>query len=113
MLSIDDTLAGAIFVAVMVLLICSFGIAVLKDHKASIYKSLYLKQKAINQDNYNYWLDFFTRYGALIEIQAGEEEGERRWMLATDAIIFHRREAVYALEKWLKGDWGDEDLAAK
>ena len=111
MLVIDDTLAGVAFVSVMVLLICSFGIGTISSPEASIYKKLYLNQKAINKGNYDYWLDFFTRYGALIEIQAGEEEGERRWILATDALIFHRREAVYAFEKWIRGDWGDEDVA--
>lgn len=81
-------------------------------HEKLIYKRLFLNQKAINAYNYGYWLDFFTRYGALQEIKQGEK-GERTWVILKDPIIFHRREAVYAVEKWIAEGWGDEDVYAQ
>lgn len=102
------------YIIFMSTLILILGIAAGRGYQLQLtYKKLFLNQKAINNQNYEYWLNFFARHGILKEVQPGKD-GERIWVILTDTLQEHKKEATIAILDFMGckilDDWGDENV---
>ncbi len=105
---------GWAYITLMSGLILILGIAAGRAyHEKQVYKKLFLNQKVINNQNYEYWLNFFSRHGMIKEVRQGED-GEKIWVILTDLLQEHKKEVTVAILDFMGckilDDWGDENV---